>query len=93
VKLNVFGKNIPIIVKDFKGEDEDKHGYFDVEDKVIYIDTPNSKDLNLIIHEAVHSLKDRLHIQMDETLEEQLAQNFADLITDNFNISLKDETY
>ena len=92
MKVNVFGRYIPVIIKELTGEDSDKLGYFDSEDKCIYIDTGSSEDINLLIHEIFHSLRDRLHLQMDDNLEEQLAQNVADVITDNFELILKDES-
>jgi len=91
MRLNIFGKYVPVVYKDLTGEDSDKMAYYDSEDQVIYVDSPNKDDLNLLCHEIVHAMRDRLHIQMDDGLEEQLAQNVADVITDNFNLSLKHE--
>lgn len=94
-RYTIFGKTIRVFYKIGPLNKEDTlRGYYDPENKVIYIDARQSRQeqLQTTIHELVHGLVDRLgfhQTNFDHNLEELLCENVAEMLLENFNISKK----
>jgi len=89
--LNVFGSRVPVkIVKDLTLNSGALGYYFK---KEIAIDAGQSSDdmCKTLIHECTHALFDRVGLNqaISREVEEIVAENFANLIFENFKVELK----
>lgn len=94
MKLKIFGVTVP--VKEYKNLIQERgwSGYYDITEKVIYIDASlkGEERLQTIIHEFGHSVMYRTAMQQTKIPHEVfeiIVDNFATAIVENFNLKPK----
>lgn len=92
--IDVFGRKIRVsVIKDL-GELRAAHGLYVPKTKEILFDEETvygEKELAFvtIIHEIVHSLEDRLHLNIPHDLSDVVADAVGTVIVENFEIQFK----
>lgn len=88
--INVLGKKVPITTSKTLAS-RGIYGLYDAGAGKIEVDVNIKGDMlkRTIIHETIHAMFDRLGSQMDFQLEEIYCDSIANVIVENFNVSLK----
>lgn len=88
--VDVFGRMTPI---EYKKLEDDTAGHFDRETKSIAIsdDEKGAKYVHTLLHELGHALMDRvgIHQAISDETEEIIAENYATMITELFDLKWK----
>lgn len=91
-KINVMGRSIKIRVVELN---PDTDGRYVPTEKTIYIrkDQPDGDVINTLVHELFHVVIERvgLYDDLGIAIEHVLVNSFANFITENFDIKIKDK--
>lgn len=91
--IDIYGLDVKII-QDHPVRDDDGalcDGTYCYQEKTIYIDSKLDKEdtIQTLIHEMGHCLLHRTSADLDMKVEEPLVNNFANMITEIFNLRFK----